>query len=454
MTQARRSTYETVLRLREAPFVVQRPPYFSPAAAAQDEANSLGGYGHFAQTLLPLEYTGWAEECAAHVTSCYVGDWSSLHKVVVRGREALDFLAWLGMRDLSRFELGQIKHHVQLDGNGWVASEGILCRLDDEEFLYTAGSGDWLIWQLSQGSWDAEAEDVSPDRFVFGVQGPAALDTLEKLTGESLRDIAFSRSRMCGIAGVPVRVLRTGISGELGYELHGPAGHANEVWSATVECGDGFGIRQLGLRSQPVQHIEAGIATNGLDYLPASILTPGAPRQFRRGAPGGSFVPENGITDYFRKPSELGWGFRKGVPDRDFLGRDALAVDAAGGAGGTARRTLVGLRWNAEDVAGILTAALREGELPDPMEVPRGRGPVFDQVLAGGRRVGVSTGRTVSVNLRSTISLCVIDESHAHPGNEVTVLWGRPGTAQREIRATVAKLPFKPDRRRTDVSAL
>ncbi|MCT9082948.1 glycine cleavage protein T [Streptomyces fulvoviolaceus] len=451
IAEVQRSTYEAVLRLKDAPFVAQRPALFSPAAAAQDESNTLGAYGHFAQTLLPLEYTGWVEECGAHVTSCYIGDWSSLHKVVVRGRQALDFLAWLGMRDLSRFETGQIKHHVQLDGNGWVASEGIVCRLAEEEFLYTAGSGDWLIWQLSQGSWDAEVEDVSPERFIFGIQGPAALDTVEKLTGENLRDIAFSRSRMSRVAGVPVRVLRTGISGELGYELHGPAGHANEIWSAAVESGRQFGIRELGLRSQPVQHIEAGIATNGLDYLPASILTPGAPRQFRRGTPGGSFVPENGITDYFRKPGELGWGFRKGVPDRDFLGRDALAADADKG---EPARMLAGLRWNASDVAYILAAPFGDGDLPDAMELPRGRGPAFDQVLVGGHRVGVATGRTVSVNLRATISLGVLDQVHAAPGTDVVVLWGRPGTAQREIRATVTALPFKPDRRRTEVSAL
>ncbi|MFF5142967.1 aminomethyl transferase family protein [Streptomyces sp. NPDC013157] len=446
-----RTTYDAVQRSKGAPFVTRRPAYFSPAAAAQDESNARGGFGEFAQTLLPLEYTDWTEESAAHVHACYIGDWSSLHKVVVRGPQALDFLAWLGMRDLSRFEHGRIKHHVQLDGHGWVASEGILCRLSEEEFLYTAGSGDWLMWQLGEGGWDAEFEDVSPERFIFGVQGPASLATLEKLTGESLRDIGFSRSRMSRLAGVPVRLLRTGISGELGYEIHGPAEQANEIWSATVETGRQFGISQLGLRSQPVQHIEAGIATNGLDYLPASILTPGAPTQFRTGRPGGSYVPENGITDYFRKPAELGWGFRKGVPGRDFLGRDALVADAAGG---EPRRILVGLHWNTADVVGILAASLGEGDLPDPMELPRGRGPVFDQVLVDGLPVGVSTGRTVSVNLRSTISLCVIDESRAAPGTDVVVVWGRPGTAQREVRATVTALPFKPDRRRTDTSAL
>jgi hypothetical protein len=52
------------------------------------------------------------------------------------------------------------------------------------------------------------------------------------------------------------------------------------------------------------------------------------------------------------------------------------------------------------------------------------------------------------------ISLSVMDQAHAAPGTAATVVWGRPGTAQREIRATVTTLPFKPDNRRTDVTAL
>ena len=35
----------------------------------------------------------------------------------------------------------------------------------------------------------------------------------------------------------------------------------------------------------------------------------------------------------------------------------------------------------------------------------------------------------------------------------MAVIWGRPGTSQREIRAVVAALPFKPDHRRVDVTA-
>ncbi|KAA9166127.1 aminomethyl transferase family protein [Amycolatopsis acidicola] len=447
ITEHQRRTYEAVLGKDDAPFVLERPPLFSPAAAAQDEANTRGSFGRFAQTLLPLEYVDWTEESAAHVETCYLGDWSSLSKVAVRGPEALAFLSGLGMNDLSRFETGQIKHHVQLDEHGRVASEGVLCKLGDEEFVYTAGSCDWLRWQFSRQTWDAEVLDITPEWFIFGVQGPESLRTLEKATGESLGDIAFNRSRGSRVGEAPVRILRTGISGELGYEVHGSPTDADSVWKAVAAAGAESGIRLLGFRSQAVQHIEAGIATNGLDYLPAAIVTPGAPRQFRRGKIGGSFVPANGVSDYFRKPGELGWGPRKRLPAHDFTGRAALAADVESGG---PSRGLVGLTWNSSDVTTVF-AALFDGsvELPEQMDIPRYLGPSFDQVLVGDAPVGVSTGRTVSTHLRATISLCVLDRAHAEPGTEVTVVWGSPGTPQREIRATVTALPFKPDRRRT-----
>lgn len=445
-----RQAYEAMLSDDAGPFITGVPVLFSPAGAAQDEANPKGGYGRFAQILLPMEYGSWAQEAQAHVRSAYLGDWTSLSKVRLRGRQALEFLATAGLNDLSRFETGQVKHYVQLDENGWVASEGVLDRLGEEEFGYTAGSCDWLTWQFRQGNWDAEMADISPETFIFGVQGPQSLFILEKALGESLRDLGFNRGRPASLGGVPVRVLRTGISGELGYELHGPADDAGQAWRAIAAAGQEFGMHLLGFRSQPVQHIEAGIATNGLDYLPAAAITPGAPRQFKRGSIGGSFVPAGGFTDYFRKPGELGWGPRA-LPGHDFLGRDALAADAAGG--GPAR-TLAGLTWSAADVTGVLTSMLGDGELPDQMDMPRLAGPSFDQVVLGGAPAGVSTGRTVSPTLRAMISLCVIDRAHAAPGTEVTVIWGRPGTPQREIRATVTALPFKPDHRRVDVTAL
>ena len=170
-----RQAYEAMLSGDAGRFNTGVPVLFSPAGAAQDEANGKGGYGRFAQVLLPQEYGSWVQEAQAHVRSAYLGDWTSLSKVLLRGRQALEFLSRSGLNNLSRFETGQVRHHVQLDENAWVASEGILVRVGEEEFIYTAGSTDWLAWQLRQGGGDVELTDISPETFIFGVQGPQSL---------------------------------------------------------------------------------------------------------------------------------------------------------------------------------------------------------------------------------------------------------------------------------------
>ena len=445
-----RRGYEQQLRNAEGLFETDRAMLLAPASTGQDVFNVKGAYYSWTPLTVPLEYTNWTEESAAHVEACYIGDWTSISKIRVRGPEALAFLARIGMNSLEKFALGQIKHHVQLNEAGQIASEGVVYRVGEEEFIYTGGGGDWALWQATQGSWDMEIDAISPEMFIFEVQGPNSLFALEKATGENLRDIRFNHSRMSQIGDIEVRVLRTGISGELGYELHGSADDAGAVWAAVFEAGKEFGIRQLGMRSLLVQHIESGIATVGLDYFPASIVTPGAPKLLPRGTPTGSFIPQ-AVTDYFRMPGELGWGNRRAHDGHDFIGREALEAQAA--AGGPARK-LAGLVWNEQDITDLFAAQFRGGPLSDPMEMPRAIGAEFDQVLANGRQVGISSSRTYSTVLRKMISLCVIGRDLMEAGTQLTVLWGRPGTLQREIRATVAALPFKEDRRRTDVSAL
>lgn len=452
MEENQQALYDKLYANPFGSFPQDRPPIFSPAAASQNPANSSGLYFNWTPLVLPFEFTDWASESRAHVESCYIGDWSAIGKIVVRGPDALRFMACTGTNDLSRFAVGQIKHHIQLTETGLIASEGIVYRMSEEEIFYSGGGADWTIWQLSLGDWNAQIEDVSARRFIFEVQGPTSLKALEAATGTSLRDIGFNRGRRTSIDGIPVEILRTGISGELGYELHGSADHAAMVWSAVVKAGAPAGIRQLGIRAQLVQHIEAGIATVGIDYLPASIGTPGAQRVFPAGAPSGSFIPRGGLTDFFRFPGELGWSNRAATTVHDFVGRDALLKQAA--SGGTAR-TLVTLEWNKEDVEALAVACFKDnGPVPEHMEMPRKVGSSYDSVFVQGTEVGVSTSRTFSSNLRQTISLCVIDRQHSAIGTEVSVLWGSPGSAQREVRAVVVRTPAKPDRRRTDVSII
>ena len=121
------------------------------------------------------------------------------------------------------------------------------------------------------------------------------------------------------------------------------------------------------------------------------------------------------------------------------------------------KRKLVTLVWNAEDCIDVHASLFRGGEEPyEFMDMPRQQQFCMNahKVMAGGRLVGVATSRGFSVSFRQMLSHCVIDIAHAAPAPAVTVIWGDPGTRQKEIRAVVAPSPYKADNRRADLSAM
>src|SRR5262245_66459018 len=92
---------------------------------------------------------------------------------------------------------------------------------------------------------------------------------MEKTTGESLRDIGFMRFRDTRIGNLRFKTLRQGMAGEIGYELHGPMEHAQELFTKLLEHGRDYGIRRLGGRTKMVNHVEACFPTPSVDYVPA-----------------------------------------------------------------------------------------------------------------------------------------------------------------------------------------
>ena len=74
--------------------------------------------------------------------------------------------------------------------------------------------------------------------------------------------------------------------------------------------------------------------------------------------------------------------------------------------------------------------------------------------MKGDKLVGLTTSRGYSYYYRQMLSLCTIDVEHSELGTEVTVIWGNPDEPQKEIRTTVARAPYKEDKRKIDVTNL
>lgn len=437
----------------EKPFYIERPAVFSPAAAAQEGNGACAMMWRFISEWLPWQYTNYIDECLSyHQTAC-LGDWSPLTKFRVKGSDALKFLSAYTTNDLSKFAIGQIKHAIQTNEDGKVVGEGILYKISDEEYRYTGGGAYWLNYWLHEGNWRAEGSIDSADEFVFVVQGPNSLFILENATGESLRDIKFSTTRMTQIGGHRVRILRTGITGELGYEIHGPSDIGNEIWQTLYDAGKQFGVRRLGGRSMLISHIEGCYPTIGRDFVPATSSKARMSKAHTIDNRGGSYEWSD-PKELMRSPFELGWDREVSLDTHDSTGRHALIAEK--NAGGPARR-IAGLQWNSDDVIDVYAALFRQGPIPAQMDMPRmierhALDP--DKVMKDGKVVGCSTSRVYSAYLRRMISLCVIDKALAEPGTAVTVVWGDRRGPQKEVRATVARLPFKEDKRRIDVIEL
>jgi len=439
---------------------MSKSPVILPHAAAVPFARKVPTYTRFGTTYEPWEYTDWIDESMSWKDTLYIGDWSPLEKIRVKGPDTLAFFSSIAVNSFAKFDVGQAKHIILCNRFGKIMGEGVLMRLADDEYLFTSGPGvAWADYQFRKGDFRAEIQHVSAQQFILQLQGPSSLFVMEKATGEDLSDIGFMRFRPSQIGNHSFLVLRQGMAGEIGYELHGRIEDAVAVYDFLLEIGREYGIRRLGGRTKMVNHVEACFPTPSVDFVPAIFGE--EEREFRDAyfssnaqsiyrTTDGSFEYSD-ISDLYRSPVELGW--RKNVKlDHDFVGREAIADEVA-----TPRRMIVTLVWSAEDVADVYASLFRKNGAPfQYMEMPRNvLGCVFaDTVLKDGAHVGVSTSRCYSYYFREMLSLCVIDAELAVPGTEVSVVWGRPSGPQRQIRATVAPAPYKKDNRRADVAQL
>ena len=145
------------------------------------------------------------------------------------------------------------------------------------------------------------------------MQGPRALETLQKLTKVDLAAIKNYWFTWGTVAGIPnVLIARTGYSGEDGFEVYIPADEATTVkmWNALMEAGAEFGIRPCGLGARNTLRLEAGMSLYGHEISDEiNVLEAGLDRWLK-------------------------------LDKGEFIGRDALlAVQAAGGP----KRKIIGL---------------------------------------------------------------------------------------------------------------
>lgn len=367
-------------------------------------------------------YTDMAEEVRAVRRTAAMADMSPLNKTRVEGPGSRRLVDRAVTRSLGGLGPGGILYTPWCDERGKVVGDGLVLQTAPDSFIFSAGPLDrWL--GRAAGGLDAEISDIT-DRFgVLALQGPLSRVVLEEASGEDWSSLGFSRLRAARIGGAEVQVLRTGFTGELGYEIWTPADRGPDVWNAVSEAGAERGLTPAGEYAVEVARVEAGLILIGADYNPAG-------RERR-------VAHYDELDEGLSSPFELGLGRLVDLGKGDFIGRGALAAEA--GAGGPARRlTGIEIDWKQ-----ALEAAVSSGAPPDVS--PRVRKDALP-VRAGRRTVGRATSVTWSPTLSKLIGLAVVEREHAAPGTRLEVEWPAGGAVS-QVAAVAVGLPFSKHRR-------
>jgi syringate O-demethylase len=321
----------------------------------------------------------------------------------------------------------------------------------------------WVRYHCETGGYDATCEvderavsqrgPITRKAYRYQVQGPNALDVIQKVIGKPVPEVRFFNMDVFRIAGRDVRALRHGMVGQPGFELFGPWGEGDGVKAALVEAGEEFGMRQVGARAYSSNTLESG-------WIPSpmpAVYTGDQMKAYREWLPattyegiaslGGSFVSDD-IQDYYLTPYDLGYGPIVKF-DHDFVGREALEQHAK-----NPRRKKVTLALNGDDVTRAIGTMFQSDNRAKYFDFPSAVYSTlpYDRVLRDGKTVGVSTWCGYSANEGKMLTLAMLETEHSEPGTEVTLVWGEEGGGtskptverhvQTEVRATVAPSPY------------
>ena len=146
----------------------------------------------------------------------------------------------------------------------------VVHRLGEDEYLLVINAGtrekdfNWVRDHTRQ--FDCTVENLSDDFTQIAIQGPKAVNLLQKLTDADLSAVKFywvTRGTVCGLKNT--LIARTGYTGEDGFEIYIPSDEATSarVWNEILEAGKEFGVVPCGLGARNTLRLEARLPLYG-----------------------------------------------------------------------------------------------------------------------------------------------------------------------------------------------
>jgi sarcosine oxidase subunit alpha len=210
-----------------------------------------------------------ARECRTVRQSAGIFDASTLGKIEVVGPDAAKFMELLYTNPWEKLEPGRCRYGVMLREDGFVYDDGVVGRLAADRFHVTTTTGgaarvmhhmeDYL--QTEFPHLNVWLTSVTEQWAVIAVQGPKAREIVAPfvegidISDEAMPHMSVREGRFCG---VPTRLFRMSFTGERGFEINVPAGHAEAVLEAVWREAERHGACAYGTETMHVLRAEKG----------------------------------------------------------------------------------------------------------------------------------------------------------------------------------------------------
>jgi aminomethyltransferase len=224
----------------------------------------------FAGYNMPIQYpTGINAEHDAVRNGVGVFDVSHMGEFIIEGAHALDLIQRLTTNDASVLSIGQVQYSCMTNEKGGIIDDILVYRLEEEKYMLVVNASniekDWN-WIVGYNFNGAALTDTSEFTSLLSVQGPYAIDTLQKLTSVSLKDIPYYHFKTGMMYGIPdVIISNTGYTGAGGFEIYLNRNLSVEMWNGIFAAGRNYRIRPIGLGARDTLRLEMGYCLYGND---------------------------------------------------------------------------------------------------------------------------------------------------------------------------------------------
>lgn len=217
----------------------------------------------FAGWNMPIQYEGILAEHAHTRNSASIFDICHMGEFIVSGKNARQALMHAVSHSLAALGENHCRYGFLLNESGGVLDDCIIYNMGSDTYMIVVNAAciardfETIRGRLPS---DVACVDRSEQIAKIDLQGPLALDVMERLLGKDIHDLGYFAFRRMVWKEKPLLVSRTGYTGELGYELYLDSAGALALWVALLSDPR---VKPAGLGARDTLRMEAGLPLYG-----------------------------------------------------------------------------------------------------------------------------------------------------------------------------------------------